>query len=89
VVSLCWADCDVAVALLRRVLYGGGLLGVVHLFLSVPYLCGVMTGGFGDYMRVECRWMSHLGLDSAAVVEWSGAAVLMSQSNRLCMVFSS
>ena len=45
-----------------------------HLFLSVPYLC---------------RWMLHLGVDLATVVEWSNAAALMSDSNRSGVAFSS
>jgi hypothetical protein len=49
----------------------------------------IMAGGFGDHTRVEYRSMLGLDLFSAVVVGWSGASVLMSQSNRLGVAFLS
>nr|TKW36290.1 hypothetical protein SEVIR_2G431100v2 [Setaria viridis] len=48
VVSLCQVERDVAAALQQRVPHGGGLLGVVQLFLLVPCRRRVALGGFGE-----------------------------------------
>ena len=87
-------ECDVAAALRRWVLHGGGLLGVV-LSASFDFYCSVVT-----LEREVFRRLQECGLWVGAVVvlqfcsrhrvewwsyrvefEWSCVAVLMSQSN--------
>jgi len=72
----------VAAASRQRIRHGGDPLGAV----APPSFVLLMLGHAevsDDYKSVDCGWVQQYCFGFATIVEWSGVAMLISQSNRL------